>query len=1784
MVSSQSRRRSRLRSTQAKATAARSHGRRLIAEVLEPRTLLTTFFVNSLADGNPVTDGDLTLREALIAAADNVEIADAPAGSETDIIRFAPELFDSLEPGETAKIDVLGQFNVEGNTFIFGPGADKLSLDAGGNTHRVFATDFNSNTTISGLEVTGGGFGGIVNRGDLRLVDSVVRNNTSIINFGGGITSFGPSLTIEGSTIIDNTATGSGGGLASHGGNVRIENSTIFGNAAGGAGGGMIFVEDSFSSVPFPSVQLMNVTVSSNVAGQDGGGIAFPTGDMQIVHATITGNSSDFDGNGSGAGGGISVGLDTFNVTLTSSIIAGNFSGNLDTEVPNDVDGFVSGVFSHSNVIGDPSATASGLKDRNDSRFGLRNGNIIGDGQGGVLPIDRVLDPQIRTTNGVLVHTLGVDSVAIDQGLPNYAPLIAVDGAQVHLEFEESGEGIVVNRDQGDFRAADSTPIGGRAEVFLEGSPNLDVLGPTPTLRSAIEFDGVDDQLILNTSDLNDFTISFWINTTDLGGLGTTWQQGVPLIDNTFSGSAFEDFGLSLLNGRVAFGSGDGENTITSGRIDDGQWHHIAVTRSTSGFREMLTFVDGRGFGGRSGSATPFRGSGIFIGGRRADSRHFRGKLDEIAIFDTALSGSQIHQQFIAAQPGLSDQRGFPFRRSVFSPDPTNLRFGAPDAGAFERQPFSQTSAGVFEVSTIVDESDGNFGVGDLSLREAIELANLSPDHNRITFSEDLPQTLSAFGNLSFAKLELQHGSIPIHFDLTIDGLGSNDLILEQATLDESILTIAEVAMVDISGMSFTEAGDSAIVNFGQLKLDGIDFFSNESLINGGAILNSGQLNLTNSYFLDNFAAERGGAIFNTAIVDTGMTPTVNASAGVEFSRNRSGLTGGAISSEGVVNLEDVSVIQNTSSFAGGGIFSDGDDSVLNVRRSQIAFNRVDRLGGGIASEGTTSISNSTIRGNTSNDEGGGIVINLRTAPDDSDSFIRNSTISNNSAADEGGGIRIVGSPTAILEVSNSTIWGNTAAIGGGVHVGVTPNGDINRFEFNTIAKNVAGFGAGMSVDGNLNTLKSNIIGDNAGTDLMVDRGSIGISFNNIIESTNASFSSLNQVGVDPMLEGTLQNNGGPTQTAKLLAGSPAIDASLFSERLVDQRGFPVIDQEQLGGSGDDASDIGAYELEPIRIEFYESSTASFNNSGQQTSNTVSQFVEGDQQVQFGLGYTDGRPNSQLPSEPGFLGFQFDPDPYSFGGIGEGLFGDRYGAEVTLDFGGKAGIEYGYYIDAGSVAIDYDSMFRSQTQDVGSNTFQITTASFIDDGNLFTVSPRVGAYADLVFELNASISGVGCLVACTAPFSLPINLEKTVPLFSINRQEVDDNDQPVVSNGAPVLDGQLMFGAGSIGEILADEAGGAAESFLGDLSEIREDRRMAEMEMAAAEQDLRRNPDDQDARNRLSTAQGDVTRANTEEKSKSKKKDNGGIDLCAGTFVTACISAASDGLLGVEATLGVGAAAGPVSVSKPIGSIQVTVPEIALSDTSIDPGGMLSATTDDFVPGSREDNDRQIAKLSVDVAGVLGPFLGIPAGRYEAELGDVLSVSLQTLSYDVQPRLSATQDVQAIPYFHTNSQLDRLSDSDKRGAKLTLSPASNIVEVKVDGVSKGAVSEFWFQPGSTLEIKTNGQSVNVLPEVRMGQRFSNDIGLDIDVKGILEALAINVEIFGKTIVDIGPLIRYEHEIGNFDLGSVFKTDTPLNLSTSTDSLASFTLGEPINAVMDGQTPGGAFTLDVGVEN
>jgi hypothetical protein len=234
----------------------------------------------------------------------------------------------------------------------------------------------------------------------------------------------------------------------------------------------------------------------------------------------------------------------------------------------------------------------------------------------------------------------------------------------------------------------------------------------------------------------------------------------------------------------------------------------------------------------------------------------------------------------------------------------------------------------------------------------------------------------------------------------------------------------------------------------------------------------------------------------------------------------------------GDVTLSNVTIRNGLASPEGGGIYNEG--AILTINNSTISANQVifDRflppLGGGIYNNGSLTINNSTISGNTAKGRLG--------------------------HAARGGGI--YNEDYATLTINNSTISANQASGVGGFAGGIangTYVGGTATFQNSIVANNSGGNCAG--------TMTSN--GYNLSSDSTCNFNSTGDLSN-----------------TDPKL-GPLQNNGGPTQTQALLAGSPAIDEGNPSGCTdsqghllkTDQRGKPRPDKEDTSGC-----DMGAYE------------------------------------------------------------------------------------------------------------------------------------------------------------------------------------------------------------------------------------------------------------------------------------------------------------------------------------------------------------------------------------------------------------------------------------------------------------------------------------------------------------------------------------------------------------------------------------------------------------------------------
>jgi len=362
-------------------------------------------------------------------------------------------------------------------------------------------------------------------------------------------------------------------------------------------------------------------------------------------------------------------------------------------------------------------------------------------------------------------------------------------------------------------------------------------------------------------------------------------------------------------------------------------------------------------------------------------------------------------------------------------------------------------------------------------------------------------------------------GADTIDFDATVFTGGLASLI----RLGGTELTVTEALTIDGS------TGTDVVIT--------ADAMGNDMLVAGTFITD---VDTSGSALLDD-----NSRIFNiTAAGDftfAGLTLTGGRTTGNNDTFPDSTFNGGAIRSFTTGSLTiDQSTISGNSTTGddadGGGIYSLG---AVTLNSSTVSGNSVSGFaadGGGIFTYfGTVTLNNSIVSGNSSLGGGGadGGGINTRSGA----ITLNSSTVTGNLANSRGGGIFVFDSATnPALTIDNSIVAGNTD---NGTAVDLRPDPE----SIVTINYSLIGIADGLVITGNV----GNLTGTAA-------------------------------IPLDPLL-GPLQDNGGPTETHALLAGSPAIDTGdpgFSSPPEFDQRGAPFA--RVVGGR----IDIGAVEVQPI--------------------------------------------------------------------------------------------------------------------------------------------------------------------------------------------------------------------------------------------------------------------------------------------------------------------------------------------------------------------------------------------------------------------------------------------------------------------------------------------------------------------------------------------------------------------------------------------------------------------------
>jgi len=454
------------------------------AEVLEMRALLSTLTVTTLND-TVANDNQLSLREAIMVANNaGVAVDGIVSNDVADTIVFANNLSGTVSLQGT-QLQITNALTIKGS--------NSITIDAQGSSRIFDIVSTSGSVSLEGLTLL---------------------NGSATVSGGGAVrTASAAGLTISETTISTSVASGAGirgGAILATAGDLTLENSTLSYNStvgANGHGGAIAFGGAG-------TLSLVNTTISGNfttAVDADGGGVYLSGGNLVSTNSTIALNDAG------GTGGGVNATAASA-VTINNTIIATNTDGGIAADVA-----ALNASVSNSLIGIDAGASFTLSTDIN---------NIIGTVS---TPIDPLLAPLANNGGSVQTHALLTGSAAINAGDIG----LAVDLLSLALSSDARGIGFV--------RASGAVDIGAfELQAGLAVAPKnivpaaLQVVQDTTLTFSA----GLGTQLAISVPAAGTGTVSVSLAATlgtlslsQITGLSFTVGDGVADANMTFTGT-----------------------------------------------------------------------------------------------------------------------------------------------------------------------------------------------------------------------------------------------------------------------------------------------------------------------------------------------------------------------------------------------------------------------------------------------------------------------------------------------------------------------------------------------------------------------------------------------------------------------------------------------------------------------------------------------------------------------------------------------------------------------------------------------------------------------------------------------------------------------------------------------------------------------------------------------------------------------------------------------------------------------------------------------------------------------------------------------------------------------------------------------------------------------------------------------------------------------------------------------------------------------------------------------
>ncbi len=956
------------------------------------------------------------------------------------------------------------------------PGVTNPTLD-GGKSSTVLTVNTSTFLDISGVTIQKG---------------STAASCAGLDNNGG-------TLTVTDSTLSGNNAANFGGAICNNGGTTNVDDSTLTNNGASQGGAG-IFTQDGTTNVT-------DSTLSDNDTAYFGGGIDNAGGTVNLTGSTLSGNSALHSGGGIFNDGTLNVGA-TIVANSPSGSDCGSDGGTLDDEGYNIDDDGSCGFVTGSGSVSDSStldASLGALQNNGGSTQTILPNAASPSPAVGVVPLSTTLPvvgqvcpttdqrgfasaPGANCDIGA-VQTASILYAAAPSALGLGDCADAADACTLPTALGEVGAGGTIElvtsaTDSASGILATGTAYPGNLRVATTETSATSRVTIEPYGTTTPVLDGADNGTVLTVNsgvylDVSSVTIQ---NSNGAFGGGIDNSGTLTVTDSTLSGN-IADYGGGIFDhpgGMVTVT----DSTLSGNSAPDAQGGGIFnqegtvnVTDSTlSG--NSATYGDGGGIFNLSGSLNVI--DSTLSGNSSGTGGGIFNGGGTVTVTDSTLSGNSAG----AAGGGINNDAG-------------SVNVGATIVASSTSGSDCAGDTGNDEGYNIDDDGSCGFGTapGSVSNSNTLDASLGSLQNNGGPTNTILPTSTSPAADQIPTGTNLNgvsvcprtdqtgtSGPVAPQTDCTIGAVEARTVFYASAPSALGLGTCADAADACTLPTALSEVDAGGTIELITSATDNaIGDVTTGTAYPGNLTVATADTSATSPVTIEPYGT-------NTPILDgadNGTVLTVNSGVYLDVSS---------------VTIQNGQSFHNFEGYAaGGGIFNDG---TVTVTDSTLSGDSAQDFGGGIFNDGTVTVTDSTLSGDIAGSYGGGI-------DNDGTATVTDSTLSGDSAEDFGGGIENDGTAT----VTDSTLSGDSAY----------------------------DYGAGIDNYNGTATVGATIVADStAGGDCY---GTITDEGYNIADDSSCGFTATGSVNSSTTLDaslGSLQNNGGPTDTIAPSSSSPA--------------------------------------------------------------------------------------------------------------------------------------------------------------------------------------------------------------------------------------------------------------------------------------------------------------------------------------------------------------------------------------------------------------------------------------------------------------------------------------------------------------------------------------------------------------------------------------------------------------------------------------------------------------------